>query len=151
MASVKLDGFIEAFRDMVTALEKTRAASAPIYRDALDDWAETTTRKAVENLDRPNWLLSRSMSHVVRRYEKCGKLWAMSGVTKDGEGARSPSSYVHFHESGWRPNGGKPSAPKKFMARAKRSTTPILKTKIDEATKGVLAVFQKEMEKRKAK
>ena len=43
---IRLSGFVEAFEGLTAALEATRNAAAPAYREAVEDWAETTTRKA---------------------------------------------------------------------------------------------------------
>lgn len=147
MPKIKLDGFIKAFSGLVAAMEETRNAAAPEYKKAAEEWAGATSRKAVELLDRPNWLLSRSISDVVKRYDKTGKIWAMAGIVKEKGGNREPAYYIRFHESGWRKGGGKPSAPPKFLKRAKLSTTPNLIRRIEEASEGIKKVFEEELKK----
>lgn len=150
---IRLSGFVEAFEGLTAALEATRNAAAPAYREAVEDWAETTTRKAVENLDRPHWLLSRSMTEVVKPYH--GVLWALSGIKHESIDPKDPGYYVIYHEAGWRPNKGKPSAPIHFMTRAKRETTFLLLQKVRESDQRVQKAFheilKKEIARRKAK
>lgn len=143
-----LHGFIDAFQTLTEGLEAMRQEAAPIFREAVETWGKETTKKAVEKLDRPTWLLSKSMDYVVREYKQNGKMWSMAGVPKDGDGKRAPSYYVRFHESGWRPYGGKPSAPPWFLTRAKAETKPILETAINRANSKFIVTFQKMVEKK---
>lgn len=149
--TIELRGFIEAFRGMVEALEEARDNAAPIYREAVDVWATETTKRAKQNLNRPDWLLSKSMGSVVREYKQRGRLWSMAGVLHDGKNVRDPGRYVGYHESGWKPNGGKPSAPPHFLRNAKQATAPILKQKVKEANAQIVKVLEKELSKRLSK
>lgn len=140
MPKMRLSGFIEAFEEITNALEAARHAAAPIYREAVEEWAKETTKKAVENLDRPNWLLSKSMEPVVKPYKSV--IWALAGVKHDSENAREPGRYVIYHESGWRPNPyWAPSAPKGFLKKAKVETAPILRAKAEKASKDIAQII----------
>jgi len=141
-------GLVDAFRGLTEGLEATPQESAPVFKEAVETWAKETTKKAVRNLDRPNWLLSKSMDYVVREYKQSGKTWSTAGAPKDGEGKRAPSFYVRFHESGWRPYGGKPSAPKRFLTRVKQETKPILEDTINQANAKILKTFKEMVEKK---
>ena len=141
------DGILEG---LITSLEKTYAATAPKFKKAVEEWAKATTAKSKENLNRPQWLLSRSLSQVVRKYEKSSKIWALSGVTKDGKGVNDPARYVRFHESGWRPKargGGryKPKVEPHFMRKAKEATHPLFKANVETISKEIAKTFEREL------
>ena len=149
VAKIKLNGFIEAFRGMVAALEAGRDAAAPEYREAVDSWAKDTAQTAAGNLNRPGWLLSKQLTSVVRDYKNDGKIWALAGLVKGSSDKRDPGYYGKFHESGWRPNGGKPTAPPHFLRDAKRATTPALKAKVNEANGRIVTIINANLKKKR--
>lgn len=140
MPKMRLSGFIEAFEEITNALEAARLEAAPIYRKMVEEWATETTKKAIANLNRPQWLLSKSMEPVVKPYKSV--IWALAGVKHESKNWREPGYYVIFHESGWRPNPyWAPSAPKGFLKKAKAETAPILRAKAEEANKNIAQII----------
>lgn len=147
---IKVYGFYKAFNGLAKALEASRNAAAPLYEKALEQWARETSRRAVLNLNRPKWLLSRAISYKLKEYKNNKKLWAMAGFKfMDDRGPRDPGFYGQYHEAGYHHAGVRSNAPDHFLKKAKEATKPALEEMVNNASKEFRRIFAEEFVKYK--
>lgn len=131
MAGYVVEGFIEAFEGLIESLEAASGELAPRFREALDEWGAATSARAVKNLNRPRWLLSRSIADKTRSYRGDRVFWATVGFSSPRGAAgrssdpRDPENYGRYHE--WN---RRPGAPTRFLRGAKAATRGELLQKI---------------------
>lgn len=98
----------------------------------VEAFAELVEQEGRRNLSRPSWLLSRSFGAKVKEYEDGGKVFAVVGFQFRSKDKRDPGFYGKYHEGGWAPPGRKPTAPPRFIRRAKIKYLPLLEQSLQE-------------------
>jgi len=113
----KTKTFAEALEVLNDDLSALNEAVDVAVAEALTTFAEGAERDARAALNRPHWLLSRSIDSKVKQY-RTGKTVAVLGAKrtttgKPKKGVGDPGVYAGFHES------GVGSAPAHFLRRGK--------------------------------
>ena len=104
----------------------------------VEAFQELVVNEARLNLSRPHWLLSRSFGTKVKEYADGRKVFGVVGFQFKSKDKRAPGYYGKFHEGGWAPPGKKPTAPPKFIKRAKLKYLPLLEKSLKELQEQLL-------------
>lgn len=136
---------------MADGLEAAGDLAGPKIKEAVDNWAENVRRDALQNLNRPRWLLSSSIVDKVKEYDKSGKVWAMAGFRFTSNDPRTPGKYGQFHEAGWLPNGKKQKSPERFLKQAKQANEAQLRRDLNDALADWLDLVNEEIQKQRTR
>ena len=101
MAKIKINGFTELMESVAEWMNVVRDKRRTAFDDVFEKWTVDTIRDAVNYLNRPNWLLSRSIGGKYKKYSDDRKLFALTGFVAD----RTPSRFTsaapkYIRESG---------------------------------------------------
>lgn len=135
--------FCESVAATIARFEAAREQIAPKLEEALDRFVERVERDAVAGLNRPTWLLSRSIASKVKNYRQNQKLWAIVGVKRETKDPRDPGVYGKYHEYGWAPKGRKPTAPARFLQKAKEKNIEQLEKDVSEAYEEIREIYKR--------
>ena len=130
-------------RELIEALREARRNAQPELVKAVERWSLAVVASGKSNLARPSWLLTSSIVDKVVDYKKNSKVFAIVGFKKTDGTPRSPGTYGGFHEAGYAPDRAKPSAPTRFLRKAKKEQSALLKADVDEALKNLLETFRR--------
>lgn len=93
-------------------------------------------------LNRPSWLLSRSIARKVKNYQQNQKLWAIVGVKREAVDPRDPGVYGVFHEAGWAPAGRRPQVQKRFLRSARDRNIGELMSDVKSAYEPIRKMYE---------
>ena len=127
----------------IAQFNAAREEVEPKIVDALEKFVERVERDAAIGLNRPHWLLSRSIASKVKAYTKNQKYWSIVGFKRDSKDPRDPGVYGKYHEFGWAPNGRKPTAPPRFLRKAKERNLAQLENDVDEAYQDIRDILKR--------
>lgn len=135
--------FCGSIEQTIARFNAAREEVAPKLEEALDRYVERVERDAVAGLNRPSWLLSRSIASKVKNYQQNQKLWAIVGVKRETKDPRDPGVYGKYHEYGWAPKGRKPTAPARFLRKAKEKNIEQLEKDVSEAYEEIREIYRR--------
>ena len=127
----------------VERLEAARETISPRLQAALERYVERVERDAIAGLNRPHWLLSRSIASKVKSYAQNQKFWASVGVKRETKELRDPGVYWKYHETGSTPDGYRRSAPKRFLRTARDRNEEQLKKDVVEAYSEIREIYKR--------
>lgn len=96
MATFEIEGLTELMEGVAEWLNVVRERRRTAFDDVFKKWAADTERAAVTYLNRPNWLLSKSIDGKFKKYADDRKLFAMVGFVADKTPARFTSTAPEF-------------------------------------------------------
>lgn len=131
--------FINALEDISKDRAIVSEATYNAVRDSLAEWAENVANDADRFLQRPHWLLSKSIASKVVEYRKDNKVYAMAGFRFQAGRALNikrnygyffpdPGYYGQFFEGGKRKGGAPYKTIDHFLRRAKDLNAPKLES-----------------------
>lgn len=137
-----VEDFCGSVEETAARLNAAREQVAPKIEEALDRYVERVERDAATGLNRPHWLLSRSIASKVKAYSQNRKFWAIVGAKRETKDKRDPGTYWKFHETGSAPDGYKRKAPKRFLRTAKDRNIAQLEKDVAEAYSEILEIYE---------
>ncbi|MBR4753133.1 MAG: hypothetical protein IK077_15375 [Thermoguttaceae bacterium] len=135
--------FCGSVAETIGRLNAAHEQVAPKIEEALERYVERVERDAVAGLNRPHWLLSRSIASKVKNYRQNQKFWAIVGPKRETKDPRDPGVYGKYHEYGWAPKGHKTTAPARFLRKAKERNIGQLEKEVSEAFDEIRAIFRR--------
>lgn len=131
MAIAMSSDFVDALEDIIQDRAIVSETTYNAVRDALAEWAENVASDADKFLQRPHWLLSKSIASKVVEYRKDNKVYAMAGFTFRSGRAQNvkggttgvylpdPGYYGQYIEGGKRKGGTPYKTIDHFLRRSK--------------------------------
>lgn len=138
MARAYMDQYITKVDEFIKRLKTIQKTVEPKLERVLEKWVVDTEKDAIRILNRPNWILPKSISSKVKDYTQNHKLFAMVGFRfRERNNKRDPGYYGQFHEAGWAPIGHKVTAPDHFLRKAKKKN----RAPLDEEVRKVFCSY----------
>ena len=137
-----VEEFCGSVESTIARLNAAREQVEPKIEEALDRFVERVERDAIAGLNRPHWLLSRSIASKVNVYAQNRKFWAIIGAKRETRDKRDPGVYWKYHESGSTPDGYKRKAPKHFLRTAKERNVAQLEKDVVEAYSEIREIYK---------
>lgn len=138
-----VEEFCGSVESTIARLNAAREQVEPKIEEALEQYVERVERDAVAGLNRPHWLLSRSIASKMKNYRQNSKLFAIAGVKRETKEPRDPGVYWKYHESGSTPDGYRRAAPKRFLKTAKERNFAQLEKEIGEAFAEIREIYKR--------
>ena len=138
-----VEEFCGSVESTIARLNAAREQVEPKIEEALERYVERVERDAVAGLNRPHWLLSRSIASKVNKYQQGQKFWAIVGPKREVKNPRDPGVYGKYYEFGWSPKNRKSTVPPRFLRKAKERNIRQLEKDVSEAYAEIREIYKR--------
>lgn len=147
--------FCGSVAETIGRLNAAHEEVSPKIEEALERYVERVERDAVAGLNRPHWLLSRSIASKIKTYRfnvalgsaktpfVVQKFWAIVGAKRETKDPRDPGVYGKYHEWGWLPGTYRLLPYRRFLRKAKDRNIGQLEKEVSEAYDEIRAIFKR--------